>query len=127
MQEAAVKPDSPTAAIVAGLSTGPGLMDARDRYRQDPLFNRVVEQFRAILRDHTMTPSELREALMLAAYCEELENPSPVFYRIGSLQRILSADLETMEQNRSPLSGVNTQPTHQERRTHEPSDRKEDL
>lgn len=67
--------------------------NARQRYRSDPVFHRLVDNFRAILRDSHATPSELREALMLAVYCEELENPSPVFARISLLGQQLAADV----------------------------------
>lgn len=69
------------------------MIDAKERYRSDPLFARVVDSLRLLLREHQMTPSELREALMLAAYCEEVENPSPVFYRVDNLRRILKEDV----------------------------------
>ena len=47
------------------------MTSAKDRYRSDPVFHRLVDMLRAILHGNQATPSELREALMLAAYCEE--------------------------------------------------------
>jgi hypothetical protein len=69
--------------------------NARQRYRDDPVFHGLVDNFRRLLRDSHATPSELREALVLAVYCEEMENPSPVFHRIEQLGRELSSDALT--------------------------------
>ncbi len=68
------------------------LDSARERYRTDPVFNRLVDMFRGIIRGSHTTPSEMREALMLAAYTEEMENPSPALYRIDSLRKIIAED-----------------------------------
>ncbi len=66
---------------------------AKERYRNDPVFRRLVDVLRSVLRDNQATPSELREALMLAVYCEEMERPSPVFFRLDQLGRDLAADV----------------------------------
>lgn len=68
------------------------MTSAKERYRNDPVFHRLVDVIRSMLRDNQATPSELREALMLAAYLEEMENPGPAIHRIASLRRILEED-----------------------------------
>ena len=66
------------------------MTSAKDRYRTDPVFHRLVDILRGILHENQATPSELREALMLAAYIEEMENPGPALHRIDSLRRIIT-------------------------------------
>lgn len=69
-------------------------MNARDRYRNDPTFARLVDMMRHALRECSVTPSECREALMLAVYCEEMENPMPIVVRLADLERELVLNLE---------------------------------
>jgi len=53
--------------------------DVRDRYLRDPVFHTVVKHIRAILRGAVLTPSEVREAAMVACVIEEQYNPRPPF------------------------------------------------
>ena len=50
-----------------------------NRYRHDGTFNSVVDQLRALLGTCNITPSELREAAILAATMHEAENIRPLF------------------------------------------------
>lgn len=50
-----------------------------DRYKHDATFNRVVDQMRALLGMYHITPSELREAVILAATMHESENIRPLY------------------------------------------------
>src|SRR5262245_23737608 len=45
--------------------------DPRTRYRNDPAFSNLVNTFRAVIYRCESTPSELREALLLAVCMEE--------------------------------------------------------
>lgn len=47
------------------------------RYRREPVFHALVEQMRVFIRMAQYTPSELREAAILAATMEEMERPTP--------------------------------------------------
>lgn len=58
--------------------------DVRTRYRNDPAFAALVNQIRGFIHRVEYTPSELREAVMLAAILEEMEKPLGQFY----LQRL---------------------------------------
>jgi hypothetical protein len=66
--------------------------DPRHRYRNDPTFHHLVEMLRGLLRGAQTTPSELREALLLAAYIEEMENPTPAHVRLIELSGRLLED-----------------------------------
>lgn len=49
------------------------------RYRTDAEFKRLVDIFRVFLADHpTYTPTELREAAMLAAVMHEMTHIRPL-------------------------------------------------
>lgn len=47
-----------------------------ERYRNDAVFNKVVDMMYSTIASHGITPSELREAIFLAHYRYEMENPS---------------------------------------------------
>lgn len=51
------------------------MMDVRQRYLKDALFHTVVEEMRHLLRSAKLTPSEIREAAMLACIIEEERRP----------------------------------------------------
>ena len=53
----------------------------RRRYQNDVAFSRVVDMLRACLSQYHLTPSELREAAMLAACMHEMDNPRSVYLR----------------------------------------------
>ena len=52
--------------------------DPRYRYNTDPLFRTMVDAFRVQIRKANMTPSELREAVLLAAILESEQNPGAI-------------------------------------------------
>ena len=49
-----------------------------ERYLRDPVFHALVSQLRAALRGGTWTPTELREAAILAAAIHESETIRPL-------------------------------------------------
>lgn len=49
--------------------------DVRARYMNDPIFHTVVDHMRLLIRSAKLTPSEVREAAMLACIIEEEYNP----------------------------------------------------
>lgn len=51
-----------------------------DRYRQDPLFGRIVDQMISTLLDGQVTPTEMREAAMLAQIKYEDMQPRPTVF-----------------------------------------------
>lgn len=56
----------------------------RDRYLRDPIFHAVVTHIRAIIDSATLTPSEVREAAMLACVIQEEYNPRPPLSTFGN-------------------------------------------
>ena len=48
-------------------------LPADARYARDPLFRRMVDGVRAVLRARAMTPTEVREAAVLACEMHEHE------------------------------------------------------
>lgn len=54
----------------------------RERYEQDPVFHRLVDFVRQGIRENQYTPGEVREAAVLAAYLEEVENPRPRWWHM---------------------------------------------
>ena len=63
-----------------------------ERYRNDATFHRMVEMIRGLLTKDT-TPSELREALMLAMYMHEMDNPDRYVFRVKDLADEFAADI----------------------------------
>lgn len=53
-----------------------------DRFRNDAAFHSLVNAITDMISAHGFTPSELREALFLAHYRYEMENPSIVNYQM---------------------------------------------
>lgn len=51
----------------------------QERYLNDPVFNRVVNMLRGLIRDAQLTPSEIREAAMLACIHHEMEATRPMY------------------------------------------------
>jgi hypothetical protein len=51
-----------------------------ERYAKDVIFRRVVDQMRSLLEQYHITPSELREASILAATMHETINIRPILY-----------------------------------------------
>jgi hypothetical protein len=49
----------------------------RERYQNDTVFHIYVDMMRKAIVELNLTPSELREAAMLAAILEEERNPRP--------------------------------------------------
>jgi hypothetical protein len=49
------------------------------RYKNDKTFNRAVDILRAFLKEYQLTPSELREAAVLASTMHVAENVNPLF------------------------------------------------
>ncbi len=49
-----------------------------DRYTNDTAFHALVKQLEIAIAHHGFTPSELREAVFLAHYRYEMENPNAI-------------------------------------------------
>lgn len=67
--------------------------DVRDRYLRDPVFHTVVDHMGAIIRGAVLTPSEVREAAMLACVIEEQYRPRAPFSTEGNDLEELRAGL----------------------------------
>ncbi|MFQ5922987.1 MAG: hypothetical protein ACE5M4_09095 [Anaerolineales bacterium] len=50
-----------------------------ERYRRDPVFFALVNTLRSQLQQYQFTPTELREAVMLAATMHEMERVRPIY------------------------------------------------
>jgi len=55
------------------------MMAPEDRYRHDPVFRRLVDILELQIREAQYTPSELREAAILAAIHYESTTVRPIF------------------------------------------------
>lgn len=56
------------------------LRHADDRMRNDPLFAALVKQLEAAIQQGQFTPSEIREALLVAQVKYEMEHPRPITF-----------------------------------------------
>ena len=56
----------------------PNRLTPEERYLRDPVFHELVSQLRAALRGGAWTPTELREAAVLAAAAHEAETIRPL-------------------------------------------------
>jgi len=54
-------------------------MSIKERYLNDPIFHAVVNQMRGLISSARLTPSEVREAAMLACIIEEEYRPRAPF------------------------------------------------
>lgn len=52
----------------------------RNRYHTDPFFHQLVDMFRACLEEGRCTPTEIREAAMLAQLMYEERHPRPIVF-----------------------------------------------
>lgn len=59
-----------------------------ERYQRDPVFHALVDTLRAALAGGNWTPTELREAAMLAAAAHEAETIRPLFIGYARLDPI---------------------------------------
>ena len=55
-------------------------MPIRDRYFNDPMFHNLVDMMQAMIHRADFTPTEMREAAMLAQIIYEERNPRPVVF-----------------------------------------------
>lgn len=87
----------------------------KDRYHNDPTFRQIVDVIRHMIHQHQTTPSELREALLLAAYMAEMENPTPRLYRLEGYANELLADVRRSEARHHHAQGVPATHEHHRR------------
>ncbi len=66
--------------------------DLKSRYLNDPIFHTIVNHIRAIITSATLTPSEVREAAMVACVIDEQYKPRRPF-------TTSDADLEIVRQS----------------------------
>lgn len=69
-------------------------LSAEDRYRRDPLFSRLVDMMTMHIEDLQLTPTEMREAAMLACLRFEQMHPRPMVFEHPSLSRSAMAMME---------------------------------
>ena len=69
------------------------MMTPQERYMQDPVFHALVQTLRSELAKGAWTPTELREAVMLAATAHEAETVRPMILTRGEA-RTLGLDPE---------------------------------
>lgn len=55
-------------------------MRIRERYHNDPVFHQLVDMIRAVIEDGTTTPTEIREAAMLAQIMYEETHVRPMIF-----------------------------------------------
>lgn len=56
--------------------------ELEERYRNDPTFYKIVQAIHNMIAQHGITPSEIREAVFLAHYKYEMENPYAMQTRV---------------------------------------------
>ena len=67
--------------------------DPRARYRRDSVFRNLVDNFRALIHRMEVTPSEMREAITLAAIMESEREP-------GRFEWVLAIDPRERDRSR---------------------------
>jgi len=60
-------PAPPASSLRAAAARAGSRLSAEDRYLRDPFFHYLVDNMQAFLAQHDYTPTELREAAILAA------------------------------------------------------------
>lgn len=71
-------PDVSERRIMNGERTQPNRLSVEERYLRDPVFHALVSTLRAALQGGNFTPTELREAAILAASIHESETIRPL-------------------------------------------------
>lgn len=64
----------------------------REKYMNDPEYRHLVQMFEALIHRAEFTPSEIREAAMLACINHEMRKPMPIIYN----KKVVCA-LDTLE------------------------------
>lgn len=73
------------------------MMTAKERYREDPVFHAIVDMLRREMQRGDFTPTELREAVILAATIHEPETVrmlAPALAGLECLQPYLDMTIE---------------------------------
>ncbi len=78
--------------------------DVRDRYLNDPIFHTIVNHIRSILTSATLTPSEVREAAMVACVIEEQYKPRRPFAMSEAEIEIVRQAINRREEPREPFA-----------------------
>ena len=68
--------------------------DLRRRYQNCPVFRRLVDTFERSLEEAEVTPSELRDAVILAAIHYDLRHPRPFIVDARSYALIMGQHAE---------------------------------
>lgn len=63
------------------------MMTGQDRYLHDPVFHTLVDTIYVAIDQLQYTPSEIRDAAMLAALHWEMRQVRPVRFRPGEFER----------------------------------------
>ena len=63
------------------------MMHIRERYQKDPLFASMVDTMMAFIEQGNTTPTEIREAAMLAQIMYEERNLRPVIFTRDDVMR----------------------------------------
>jgi hypothetical protein len=76
-------------------------MDMRRRYERDPKIRAIVDMMRYQIKEMEMTPTEMREAAVLACYLVEMEAGPRDFHlsEIGVRDRLIWAELGRADSN----------------------------
>ncbi len=65
-------------------------MEAVERYQRDPVFHQMVDMMRAMLENSPeITPTELREAVMMAASTHEMTHVKPILLSREEYERYI--------------------------------------
>jgi hypothetical protein len=87
---------------------GNPMMSPKDRYRNDPVFRNLVDVMQSLLEDNACrqyTPTELREAVMLAASMYECRNIQPILIQDGEISYELSHEASARKIALPPIFG----------------------
>lgn len=61
------------------------MMSPQERYERDPMFKQMVDIMESVIAQAGMTPTEIREAAVLACIHYEMRHPSPVRFPVGDV------------------------------------------
>jgi hypothetical protein len=61
-------------------------VNIHDRYTEDPLFRRIVDLMTGMIESGQFTPTEIREAAMVAQINFEARHPRPTFFSLKDIQ-----------------------------------------
>jgi hypothetical protein len=82
-------------------------MTPQERYQRDVEFRVLVDMIESMVSHCKYTPTELREAVILASIHHDIRNPSPIFLTISEYRNHINILEEELKHLRPDVGPIN--------------------